>query len=201
MIAAWAALGSASAAPTAATARMQRRWITLVEPPRALRVSARGGAILPCRAGSAALVDRLARPVLEERAHRALEVLRREEGAPDLGDDRVGGPRAAVGLRADDALGRGMRAGGAARQALGERARGVVEAFVGEHAVDDVPALERRGGVEVAGHDDLAGARRPGALGETLGAAHRRRQTDDGLDEAEAGALGGQQQVARERQL
>ena len=80
-------------------------------------------------------------------------------------------------------------------------ARGRVEALVGQDAVDDVPALERGGVEQLAGHDELARAGRPGALGEALGAAHRRRQADDGLDQAEARGLGGEQQVAGEREL
>jgi hypothetical protein len=76
-----------------------------------------------------------------------------------------------------------------------------VGARVGEHPVDDVPALERGGVVEFAGHHQLAGARRTGALGQALGAAHRRGQPDHGLHQPEASRLGREQQVAAERQL
>ena len=48
------------------------------------------------------------------------------------------------------------------------------------------------GGVQVAGHDELARPRRAGALGEPLRAAHRRRQPDAHLHQAELRALGGQ---------
>ena len=70
-----------------------------------------------------------------------------------------------------------------------------------EDPVDDVPALERGGVVERAGHHELARPRRTGALGQALGAAHRRGQADDGLDQAEARGLGREQQVAAEREL
>ena len=71
----------------------------------------------------------------------------------------------------------------------GEGSRGRVEAVVGQHPVDDVPALERGGVVERAGHDQLAGARGPGPLGQPLRAAHGRREADDGLHQAEARRL------------
>ena len=72
---------------------------------------------------------------------------------------------------------------------------------VGQHPVDDVPALERRRVVELAGHHELLGPRGARALGQPLRAAHRRRQPDDDLDEPEARRLGGQQQVAGQREL
>ena len=56
---------------------------------------------------------------------------------------------------------------------------------VGEHPVDHVPALERRGIVRDAGHHELPGAAGAGALGQSLGAAHRRRQPDHLLHEPE----------------
>ena len=145
------------------------------------------------------LVRRVARPVLEERPDRAAEVLGREQAAGHLGHALVGGARAALDLGPDDRLRRRVRPRRPLGQAPGERARRLVEALVGQHAVDDVPALERRGVVQLARHDELARPGGPGALGEPLRAAHRRRQADDGLDEAEPGRLGGEQEVARER--
>ncbi len=75
------------------------------------------------------------------------------------------------------------------------------ESLVGEYAIDDVPALERGGVVQLRGHHQLARSRRPGTLGESLCATHRRRQADNGLDESKPRRLGGQQHVAAERQL
>src|SRR4051812_14643900 len=53
---------------------------------------------------SAALVGGLAGAVLEEGPHGVVEVLRAEEAAGRLGDDRVGGASAAVDLLAHDRL-------------------------------------------------------------------------------------------------
>src|SRR3954470_2479711 len=150
---------------------------------------------------SAALVRGLARPLLQEGPHGVLEVLGAEEAAGRLRDDRVRGPGAAVDLLAHDRLRRGVRPGRALREPPRVRAGRVVEAVVRQDAVDDAPALERRGVVEVAGHHELAGAGWAGALGQALRAAHRRREADDGLDEAEAGGLGGEQQVAAQAEL
>ncbi len=100
-----------------------------------------------------------------------------------------------------DRLGRGVRARGSFGELARKRTRGLVEALVGEHPVDHVPALERGGVVQLAGHHQLARSRRPGTLCEALGATHRGRQAHDGLDEPEARRLGGQQDVAAKREL
>src|SRR3954447_8910679 len=109
--------------------------------------------------GSASLEGGLAGSRFQERADGALEVLGVEQGAGDLGHERVGPRDPALERGADDALGR--RVGD--RRAVGEvayvRAHGVLEAVVGEDAVDDVPALERVGAIQRAGVDELAGAR------------------------------------------
>ena len=102
----------------------------------------------------------------------------------------------------DDALGRRVRLGRAVGDLRGERARRVVELVARVDAVDDVPALQRRGVEQLAGEDQLLGAGGAGALGQPLRAAHRRRQADDDLDEPELRALAapaGRRRPARSR--
>ena len=84
-------------------------------------------------------------------------------------------------------LGHRVRLGRPGRQLGGEGAGLLVEALVLEDPVDDAPALQLLGAEELAGHHELAGAAAAGALGEPLGAAHRRRQPDHFLDQAELG--------------
>ncbi len=140
--------------------------------------------------------------MLQKGAHRAPEVLGGEQLARQFGHERVGGARAAVLAHgAHDLLRRRVRARGPFRQAPCKGARGVVEALVGEHPVDHVPALERGGVIQLARHHQLARPCRPRALGQALGAAHRGRQAHDGLHEPETRRLRGEQQVAAEREL
>src|SRR5436190_16492511 len=61
-------------------------------------------AIATAAADLAAHICRLSRPVGQERRDGALEVLRREELAGELGHDRVGRAGAALLLRLDDLL-------------------------------------------------------------------------------------------------
>ncbi len=84
-------------------------------------------------------------------------------------------------------------------QASGELARPLVETVVVVDPVDRAPALELLGGEELACHHQLRGAGAAGALGEALGAAHRRGQADDPLDQAELGGAGGDDQIAGQR--
>ena len=67
--------------------------------------------------------------------------------------------------------------------------------------VDDAPLAHRLRVVERAGHDELLGPVRAGLLGQALRAAHRGREADDDLDEAELGAVGGDDEVAGQREL
>ena len=90
--------------------------------------------------------------------------------------------------------------GPAASSAARARERGL-ELLLGEDRVDDAPALQLLGAEELAGHHELAGAAAAGALGEALGAAHRRRQPDHFLDQAELRLRRGDDQVAAERDL
>ena len=87
------------------------------------------------------------------------------------------------------------------RQRRRQLTRGGVEPVVRVDPVDHVPALERLGAEQLPGHDQLARPSRAGPLGEALGAAHRRRQSDHSLDEPEAGRLRGEDQVAGQREL
>ena len=102
---------------------------------------------------------------------------------------------------ADDRLRRRVRAGRPVGQAQRELVRRGGESLVGQHAVDHVPPLEGGCAEQLAAEDQFAGPRRPGALGQPLRTAHRRRQADDDLDQPEAGRLGRQQQVAGQRDL
>ncbi len=102
---------------------------------------------------------------------------------------------------ADQLLGgrvRDRRAGGDPVRVL---ARGGREALVRQHAVDHVPPLEDGGRIALTGEDQLPGPRRSGPLGQPLRPAHRRREPDDDLDQPERRLLGGQQDVAAQRQL
>ena len=122
--------------------------------------------------------------------------------AGQLGHARIGRAHAALHLRADDRLRR--RVG--ARRPLGEpageaRARPRRSPSSGSTRLTTFQRSSVSASYSVAGHDELAGPRGPGPLGQPLRAAHRRREPHDGLDEAEARRLGGQQQVARQRQL
>ena len=90
---------------------------------------------------------------------------------------------------------------GPLRQLGRERAGRSLETVVVEDAVDHVPALERLGVVGHAGHHELAGPAGARPLGQALGPAHRRRQTDDLLDQPELGPPRGEDQVAGQREL
>jgi hypothetical protein len=74
-------------------------------------------------------------------------------------------------------------------QLPGERQRRVVEALVRQDAVDDLPPLQRRGVVAVAGHHELLGAPHARTGGEPLRAAHGRGQADDLLHEPDTLAV------------
>src|SRR5947209_14328777 len=91
----------------------------------------------------------------KEYLHGAAQVLRVEQPAGDLADSVVGELDAAVGVGPDDLLGGGMGKRRAVGQVDGERPDRGVEALVGKHLVDHVPALERGGVVAPAGHPQL----------------------------------------------
>ncbi len=173
-------------------------WLVVVV---AARRRAGGAAGAPDHERQAPRGGRPARPLGEERLDRPAQVVGAEEIAGLPGDDRVGRPGAALLLGPDDRLRRGVGAGRAVRELRRERLRPVGEALVGPDAVDDAPALERRRVDDLAGHDELARAGRAGALGDPLGAAHRRGEPDDGLHEPERRGLGGDEQVAGQGEL
>src|SRR5260221_12122060 len=153
------------------------------------------------RGGSAALELGVARALLEEGAEGVLQVLGGEQLAGVLADGLVGGRHAAFAEAAQDVLGHRLGAGRASGQLGGEGARALLELRLREDRVDDAPALHLLGAEQLAGHHELAGAAAAGALGEALGAAHRRRQPDHFLDQAEPGLGSGDDQVAGEGDL
>ena len=113
----------------------------------------------------------------------------------------VGATHALVEERAHHPLGGRVgprRAGG---KPLGEASCALEELGLGHNAVDDVPELERRRLEEAAAHHQLARPGRAGTLGHALGPAHERRDPDHDLHQAEAGRLGGPDQIAGEREL
>src|SRR3954471_13533281 len=106
----------------------------------------------------------LARPLLQEAVDGVLEVLGRKQRGGDVAYPRVGAADAVLEERAHHLLGRGVSARRAGREPAGEAERAVGQLGVGQPPVDHVPALERGGVVEIAGHDELARTRGPGAL-------------------------------------
>ena len=90
---------------------------------------------------------------------------------------------------------------GPAASSLGEGARPRLELVRGVDRVDDAPALHLLGAEDAAAHHELAGAAAAGALGEALGAAHRRGQPHHLLDQAELRRRAGDHQIAGERDL
>ena len=132
---------------------------------------------------------------------RFLEVLGREQPRELLRGDLVGPVDAALEVGAHDALGRPVRLGGPAGQALGEAHALLLQLVVADHAVDDVPALQRGGVVEAAGHHELAGAGGACPLRHPLRAAGAGSQPHDRLDQAEPRRLRGPDHVAAQRNL
>ena len=133
----------------------------------------------------------------EEGLHGVLQVLGVEEAGGDVADALVGAPHAVFEERAHHRLGRGVRlAAGPPPEHL-RRPSSAPTARRPERLVDHVPALERRRVKSAPVNDQLAGARRPGALGHALGAAHAGRQPDDALDEPEARRLARQDDRTR----
>src|SRR4051812_42618870 len=137
------------------------------------------------------LESRLARPVVEERADRVLQVLGLEQAAGDVGSHLVGPLDPALEVGADDALRRAVRLRRSAGEPLGEAHPLLVELGVGKDSVDDVPALEGRRLVDAAAHHELPRPRRPGPLRHPLRPTGAGREADDRLDEAEPRRLRG----------
>src|SRR3546814_1529572 len=94
-----------------------------------------------------------------------------------------------------------MRKGRAVRKFLGDGKRGLLERLVGDDEVDEPPALERRGIVAACEHRHLLRARHARALDLALDPAHQRVEAERRLDRADLRRLGGDDIVAREREL
>jgi len=73
-------------------------------------------------------------------------------------------------------------------------------ALVG-HEVDHVPMLQGGRVEEATGHDQLLGTARAGPFGQSLRTAHRWRQPDHDLDQAELRRFSGDDDVAGEREF
>src|SRR5450755_670008 len=117
----------------------------------------------------------LAGSLVEKRAQRTLEVLGSEQAPRDPADAVVGELDPAFEKVPDHLL--GGRVG--ERRTVGKLMRKLagsgIEALVGKHAVDHVPALEHRRPERRTGHHQLQSSCAARPLGEALGAAHRRR--------------------------
>ena len=122
--------------------------------------------------------------------------------APETAGTASSAARDAIPHRGgDQPFRRRVRDGRTGRHLPGVRAGGLGEAVVGEHPVHHVPLLQRRGRVALAREDQLPRAGRARPLGQPLRAAHRRGQPDDDLHQPERRALGGEQDVAGQRDL
>ncbi len=147
------------------------------------------------------LEGRLPGPLLKERLHGRLEVLRGEQPRELGGRDLVGAVHAALAVGADDPLRRGVCPRRAGREALREAHPLLVDRPVVDHPVDDAPALEDLRVVEAARHHELARAAWPGPLGHPLCAARSGREPHDRLDQPELRRALGPDDVAAKGDL
>src|SRR6476619_1244557 len=150
---------------------------------------------------SATLKLGLAWALLEEGLDGALEVLAGEEVGGVVANRLVGGGNSAFAEAAQDVLGHRVGLGRAGGELGGVGPSAPVEVLIVEKQVDHAPVLHLLGAEELAADDEVTGATAASTLGEALGAAHRRGQADDLLDQAELGGTGSEDQVAAERQL
>src|SRR3954467_4142178 len=97
-------------------------------------------------------------------------------------------------------LGAGVGAGRPLREPGGELLRGGLERVVGHHPVDETPLMSRGGGHPLAQHGHLRGTCEPDALGDQQRRAAVGHQADVHEGQQEVGRLGGDHEVAGQRE-